>query len=129
MILAELLTVAKLVTNYEKDATGVTTRWPDTTHYKVTVPSGKRWFFIGGIVNRTVSATVTVWVKDSSNNVLYQIDSKAAATGPLPYPSGTTYMIGNYPFPMDDGTYIEMIFGVAQDANAYASCMVLEVDI
>lgn len=128
-MLGDLLAQARLITNYEKDATGATTRWPDTTHYKVTVPVGKRWFCYGGIISRSDSDAVAVWHKDASDNVLHEFDSKSAATGPLPWPSGTTYVSSNFPFPMDAGTYIEMIFGGAQGATAYASCIVLEIDI
>lgn len=128
-ISVDLLTVARVITNYEKDATGGTTRWPDTTHYKVTVPPGKRWFVWGGVVNRDASQTVAIWVKDSSDNVLFQMAAYSAATGPTPYPIEVYVGKIVLPIPMDAGTYIEMIFGGAQSTAAYASCIVSEIDI
>mgnify|MGYP000316936991 CR=1 FL=1 len=129
MISVDLLTVAKLVDNYEKDATGATAYWPDTTHYVATVPTGKRWFVFGGIAFRGVNSTVTVAIHNDSDDVVHYIADHGAAAGIASYPESANTGALAFPLVMDAGWYVRMTFGVAQNANSYASCLVLEVDI
>jgi len=120
------LTVARKIDNYDKDATGGGL-WATTQQYKVTVPSGKRWFLLGGITYRSVSSTLTGAIHDSSDNMLYYVCSAAAATGYVMYPQ-TTFQLGT-PAVLDAGDYVNITFGTAQDANAFCTCVVLEVDV
>jgi len=132
-IYAELLTLAKKFNNYEIDpVTGLKVLWLSTTSFRAVVPTGKRWFVIGGVVNRNVSSTLTITIRDSSNALILRIQYLAAATGISLWPS--TYSdIANMdivnPIPLDAGEYFDLLFGTAQDAGSYASCMVLEVDV
>ena len=126
VVVTDLLTVARKINNYDIDATAGGL-WTDTTHYKVTCPVGKRWFLIGGVVVRAVSATLEGYVKDSSDKIIgYLISETAAATSNM-YPE-YAFQVGNY-IVLDVGEYVELVFGVAQNASSYASCMVLEVDV
>ena len=130
-IFAELLTVAKLIDNYDIDATGGGL-WASTTTYKATVPVGKRWFFIGGTVNRTVSATLQAQINNAADKLIMYLGYASAATGKTAYPntveSGTSMCPPGF-VPMDVGMYVLVTFGAAQNASAEASCLVLEVDV
>lgn len=128
MIVAELLTVSKLQDNYDVDATAGGL-WTATTTYQATVPAGKRWKLLGGSVYRSVNATVIVEIRNAANQAIVRLDSLSASTGTSSYP-GASY-IGPVcsGLMMDPGWYILMTFGVAQDASAWASAVVLEVDV
>ncbi|GAG75607.1 unnamed protein product [marine sediment metagenome] len=70
MIVTDALTLATKINNYDIDATAGGL-WTSTTIYEVTVPAGKRWFLIGGVVNRAVSATLTGRVFNAADKPLY----------------------------------------------------------
>lgn len=123
------LTRARKLDNYEKDATGATAKWPDTTHFIATVPAGKRWFLFGGNANRAVSSTMNSYVKDPSDNTILTLSYHGASTGSTPFPIATYAGTHIFPWPMDVGDYVELLFGTAQNANSYASVHVLEIDI
>lgn len=127
MITIDLLTVAKKVNNYEKDATGVTALWPTDKIYKAACPTGKRWTLLGGITYRAVSSTLTVVLKDASDAIIAYLASASAATGYVMYPQ-TAFFIGTSHV-MDAGEYIQADFATSQDANSFASCIILEIDI
>ena len=125
------MTVAKKVNNYEADATGGTL-WIDTQNFKCVVPTGKRWFVIGGASNRDVNAASSVKFYTASDELLHTVDSQAAGTGitgwPQPVGNAGNYSGGQF-IVLDAGEYINVYFAVAQGASAYASCVVLEVDL
>lgn len=126
MNIADQLHYAEKVDNYEVDATsGIL--WVSTTNFRVTCPASKRWFLIGGVIKRTVSATVIGYVRDSSDNILHKLCDEAAATATTNFPD-KDYVTGQG-FVLDAGDDVSLTFGVAQNASAYASCVVLEVDI
>lgn len=127
-IIANLLTTAKKIDNYEIDpVTGDKVLWTSTIAYKATVPAGKRWFFLGGIVDRNVSSTVNGHIRNSADKYLRTLIEEAAGTGEKFYPE---YIYG-WPTPivMDVGDYIHLHFGTAQDAGSWATAQVLEIDI
>lgn len=124
-IVGTLREVGRKINNYDVDATGGGL-WTDTTHYRATVPTGRRWYFLGGTIYRDVNATVVGYVYDSSDNPEIFLVSKGAATGLSGYPDSNAPS-GIYAHPMDPGDYVELTFGGAQDALAYATCTVLEV--
>ena len=117
---------AGIVTNYEIDATGATARWADTTHYTAIVPAGKRWFLWGGYQDGDAAQTVVGTIKDASDNILFAILSEADATVGYGYPDPALVHV-NMPIPMSEGWYLELVYGGAQGAGAYASCVVSEV--
>ena len=126
-IFAELLTVAKKVDNYEIYTGAGDTYWVDTTHYRATCPAGKRWVLLGGMFSRDVSGTATTYVYNVGDELIAQLGYEAAATGRAGYPEwaqakGTMWMF-------DAGDYVEIIFGAAQSTAAFASCVVLEIDV
>lgn len=130
-ILTDLINVARKVDNYEiYSASG--TLWTDTTHFIATVPAGKRWHFMGGAFNRAVSSTCIVTLRNSSDDLLQFFGELSAATGIANYPSMLSSQlvpqVGRFVV-MDEGDYIQLLFGTAQDTSSYASCQVLEVDI
>lgn len=116
------------INNYLEDATST---WDSTTVVTFTVPTGKRWYLRGGTIYRTVASTCTCFLHDSSDAPLLQLGNYAAGTGRAGYPNsdGTTATEGYkaVPIVMDAGEYIKLTFGVAQDASASVSCVVMEV--
>lgn len=127
MITTDMESVSRLITNYDIDATAGGL-WTDTTHFKVTVPTGKRWKVLGGVINRDANQTVVVDVYNSSNDIILRLDSRSAGTGITEFPSqnyNSYVATGLY---IDAGMYIQATFGAAQGAAAYASCLVLEFD-
>lgn len=129
MNLIDLLVAGKKVNNYEADATGGTL-WVDTTHFKCVVPLGRRWFVLGGIINRSDSGTAITRYYDAADKVLYQADFLNAATGVSAWPNTVASTgVGNVApwFILDEGEYVETLYGAAQGATAYQSCVVIEV--
>ena len=130
-ISVDLLTVAKKVNNYDVDATAGGL-WTSTTTYQATCPAGKRWFLIGGVVSNSASGTTLAQVHDAADAVIHQLAVIAASTGVKPYPnqnSSADHMQIPTPIVMDAGEYVLVTCGVAQGAGAFASCVVLEVDV
>lgn len=127
-ITTDLLTVAKKINHYEIDpVTGLQVLWVDTTHFTATVPTGKRWFVLGGVVNRNVSSTVIVVLRDSANKTIGYLLDEGAATGTKTFPE-PDFQIGRDGI-LDAGEDFYMLFGTAQDAGSFANCTVLEVDV
>lgn len=133
MNISDILQYAKKVDNYEKDATGATALWPADTTYVATCPTGKRWFLIGGVIKPDVNATAMTIVFNSSDEPLYQVGYQAASTNQQALLKQTAdYNHANshgHPLIMDAGDYLKVTFGAAQTANAYCSCVVLEVNV
>ena len=130
VVVTDLLTVARKLNNYEADATGGTL-WTSTTTFKCTVPVGKRWEFLFGYHKRDVSSTALVEIRDVSDDIIGSLDYQGAATAGVGYPNTSA---GNNTLPkgrvvLDVGEYILITFGTAQGVGAYASCVVLEVDV
>lgn len=125
-IYTELLTLAKKHNNYAVDATGGGL-WVNTTHYIAEVPASKRWFVLGGVINRAVSSTVYVISRDTADKEIIRHLDEGAATGLKTWPEAD-FSSGN-PIILDASEQIYMHFGTAQDASSYATCIVLEVDV
>lgn len=127
---ATLLEVAKrnhyFITDATDNAAG-NAKFDSTTDQTYAVPASTRWYFFGGVVNRDANETLTIYLQDSSTNNILQLASEAAGTGITAFP--TTASTGNFVLPivMDAGDIIQITFGGAQGAAAYASCYVLEV--
>lgn len=131
MITPTLLETATKKNYYIVDATdnaATNLKWDSTTVQTYTVPTGKRWFFFGGIVYRDVNATLTILMKDSSAHVIGYLCDEAAATGYKHYPTSLVGYISR-PQIMDAGETIVITCGAAQGAGAKATCCVLEVDV
>jgi len=128
MITVDLLSLAKKINNYAADATGGGL-WTSTVAFRVTVPASKRWFVVGGYVLRDASATMNVRLFDSSDNIIHQYDVQSAATGYSNWPTGAATSSTVQRFPLDAGEYLQITFGAAQGAGAYASAVVLEIDV
>lgn len=134
-ILADIIMTGRKVNNFITDATDnapTNAKWTSTTEQEYTVPSGKRWYLLGGIVNADVNATCTVRIEDSSNNIIQQLHYESARTGICAYPQ--QYSSGysqNAPFIMilDAGELVKIVMGAAQGAGAFASCVVIEVTL
>lgn len=123
-ISAELLTVARKVDNYLAPASA----WGALNSHEFTVPAGKRWWLYGGIVKRDVSETVSVYLRNGSDEPLLYTMSAGASTNVVHYPDPAVCPIYR-PIPMDEGDHILVALGGNQGAGAYLSCIVLEVDI
>lgn len=126
------LTFAKKVTNYAVNATVATAWWISTTVYRAIVPAGKRWFVFGGSFNKDVSSTVTVAIYSKTPTLEQQLDVQAAAqyVGTWPSTVSTVAIQQRPPFwVLDAGEYVQLTFGTAQGAGAYATCMALEVTV
>lgn len=136
MISADLWMLAKKLNNYIED-TGTTdpgnTAWDSTTVQTYKVPADKRWLVIGGGVKRDASQTLLVEVYDVSDQKIQELVEATAATsyvnffntsGALPIAASS-----GLPLILDADEYILITCGGAQGAGAFASCIVLEVDI
>lgn len=122
------------VNNYIEDATDIAAgndKFDSDQLATMIVPAGKRWILLGGVVNRDASSTLTIYVKDASDNiihlVLYSGATAALTTWPDNADSEKTYIF--HPIILDVGEYVEFSFGAAQGAGAFLSCVVLEVDV
>ncbi|GAI69232.1 unnamed protein product [marine sediment metagenome] len=128
MNIIELLAIARKVDNYENDpVAGLKVLWTSTTVFQATCPAGKRWFLLGGYIDRDVAATCVVRIRDSAANFLRSLSDAAASTVRIPLIENEFAQTGI--FILDPGDYVHVYFGVAQGAAAFASCQVLEVDI
>lgn len=128
MISIGLLTQAKKVNNYAENATGGGL-WVSTSNYRAVVPSLKRWFLYGGFTIRDASATMKAFIYDASDKYVLQLADWAAAAGAAYYPESANTGTCLFPWVMDAGEYISLVFGAAQGAGASANCVVLEVDV
>lgn len=127
MIITELLTIARKKDNRAADATGGGL-WVSDTNYVATVPTGKRWILMGGVVYLSDNATLNVYHRDSSDNVLARLATYAAGTGYKPYPIETYAGATGRPLVLDAGEDISAVAGASQGATAFATCLVLEID-
>lgn len=131
-VMADLLTFARRLTNYDVDATAAGL-WVSTQAYTVVVPAGKRWFLYGGAFSRDVSSTCNAYVLDASNVAMMHLGTYTAATGLAGYPNPVSGgAIPGVPFagiPIDAGEKISIQFAVAQSTAAFATAIVLEVDV
>jgi len=113
--------------NYAEDATGGGL-WLDTTHYRVTVPTGKIYWLWGGYYKGNTANTVVISLADVDDNPLMgPLLSEANGSTGFHYPDPALVNL-KMPLPLLAGWYIEAVAGAAQDATAYASCIVTEVD-
>lgn len=128
--MVELFELTK-INHWVKDATGGgatgTTYWVDTTHCRFTVPAGKRWIILGGIVKRGVAATCLIYLRDVAGENVLKIFDEAAAANTKNWPE-SVYQIG-VPYVADAGEDITATFGVAQDATSEMSCVVMEMEM
>lgn len=127
-VFAEILTLAEKVNNYLTPASA----FDSTTQHQYVVPTGKRWFVLGGTCNRNAAATITITARDVSDQILIHIDYQGSSTGVHSWPnsnaSGTEYFY-TFPLVLDAGEYIRIVYSAAQGAGAFSSCVVLEVDV
>lgn len=124
-IIATMPEFARKVNNFAVDATAGGL-WISNTQYKAVVPASKRWFLIGGTLNRSASTTAVYSVYDSGDHLIYNLGSDTAAVGSTAYPRNDGWQGVVI---MDPGEYVKITCGGTQGAGAYASCVVLEVDM
>ena len=124
----KLLKLGRLVDNFEEDATGATAKWPDTTHYKAEVPLGKRWFLLYGSFYRDANQTANVQILNAADKTVGYLGSYGATTGIAGYPLYSSTSVPECII-LDAGWYIYITFGGAQGANAYATAVVIEVQM
>jgi len=124
---SQLFLKSRKTDHYEKYAVAGTSYWVDTTHVKWTCPVSTRWILLGGSIYRSQSSTLTVAVYDSSDNIINYLSYKAAATGNTGFPDST--FTGNAIIIIDAGQYVQATFGTAQNTSAYASCVVIVIDV
>lgn len=126
MNIADQLHYAKKVQLYLLNAT---TTWDTTILYSWIVPAAKRWFIMGGMINRDASATVNVDLVDAANRSFNNLLSESAATGIHEWPDKLKTNFDPMPRILDAGEKIRFAFGAAQSTAAYISGWVLEIDV
>jgi len=113
--------------NYDIDATGGGL-WTDTTHYRVTIPTGKIGWLWGGYYKGNTANTVVISLKDAANALLMgPLLSEANGSTGHHYPDPALVNI-KMPIPLLAGWYVEAVAGAAQDGTAYASCIITYTD-
>jgi len=121
------LSRARRVTNYVKGASNFS---ESTSEHKITVPTGKRYWIIAGVIGRDQAETLDVSLHNSSDGTLLYMADEAAGTGVINIPN--TKNLGpaaTGPIPADAGDYMKFAFGGAQGAAAEITLIVLEVSI
>lgn len=130
-LVAEILTLARKVNTWEKYAASGTTYWVDTTHYRITCPADVRMFILYGMHDASQSATRTVSVHNAADEIIQSVHYLAAGTGAVPVPDtvevASTVSPAVWPLILDEGEYLEILFGAAQDTDAIASFTLLEI--
>lgn len=132
MIVGDVMTYARKINN---QVTGGANFSDSTTLHKITVPAGKRWFFIGGRTLRDNASTLKIHIHDTSDEVLIQLLDDAAASTEECYPQGditipaNLHATGLVKWILDAGEYFKFEYGAAQAGASEITCVVLEVDI
>jgi hypothetical protein len=116
----------RIVTNYEAYAAEGCTYWEDTTHYTVTVPADRRWLLHYGSAFISQNATCDAVMYDAADEQILYLADHAAGTGTKHFPDATLGVSFPKPIIMKEGWYITVLFGAAQDTDAYAFCVVEE---
>lgn len=128
-----LLTMTgRVVDTYEVYAASGTTYWASTTSYKATCTTNCRWFLQYAVINRDASSTVTVTIKNSSNEILGYIGYDAANTGLMGIPftvASKSGLIAPDHIILTEGDYIDVAFGAAQGTGAYANFRFIEIGV
>lgn len=116
---------------FEKYAAAGTTYWQTTQQYKAVVPSGKRWILLGINTYRDQNGTLSVAIRDASDEYILYVGADGAATGWCVFPNRTDgdTMFSGFPIIVDEGEYIDIAFGAAQTTGAHCTVHVLEVDL
>lgn len=130
----ELLLGGKKVNNYIEDATdnaATNAKWTSTTAQEYTVPVNKRWFLLYGNVLRDASSTCRIAIYDASDDIIGHLGMYAAAADFAPFPcqATATFSMAAGLIILDAGEYVGITCGSAQGSGAYATCVVIEVDM
>jgi len=95
------------------------------------VPEGKKWFLIGGVLNRSVSATSEICLYDENGNIILVLMITGAAVGRIAFPSQSasiSVLQASYPIPMLAGWYLRFDCDAAQTSAAYITYLVVETN-
>lgn len=114
-----LLEAGKMVPVHLLNAT---TTWDSTTEHTVVVPANERWFLLGGVVNKDVSATQIVTIENAADQVIRSLCVHSAAAGKGEFPSINSSVSNAAPVPyyiMDAGMKLHIVIGAAQGVGAY----------
>ena len=113
------------VDNYDIDATAGGL-WTDTTHYRVTVPAGYNYLLWGGYYKGNTADTVVITVANAADKPLFVLLDEANGSTGHYYPDPALMNL-SVPLVLKAGDYIEALAGAAQDANAYATCVITPI--
>ena len=113
------------VDNYAIDATGGGL-WIDTTHYRVTIPTGYVGWLWGGYYKGNTANTVVITVANSADKPLFVLLDEANGSTGHYFPDPALMNLG-MPLVLKAGDYVEALAGAAQDGTAYASCSITSV--
>lgn len=102
-----------------------TTTWDSTTQHVITVPAKKRWYLQYGRINRDVSSTLDISLRDTANSYFQLIATAAAGTSGVNFPEPKDSRV----YILDPGDDVIFVFGTAQSTAAYIHMRALEVDL
>ncbi len=112
----------------DSQVTGASNFSEDTSNHKITVPAGKRWRLLYGVIYRDQNADLTIALKDSGDKMLNILTYAAAGTGWLNIWQATNYR-ANAPIILKAGDYVLVTFGAAQGAGGIINMRFLEYDV
>lgn len=123
--------LARKIDTFEFYAAAGTTYWLSTTSYRAVVPTGKRWKLLYGFAHPNASATVTVYLYNSDDEVLGSIAAVAAGTAlvAIPNTAASSGTLKSEHIILNPGGYVQVTFGAAQNTSSYANLSFLEVDV
>lgn len=131
MNIADQLPYAKKIDTYEVYAASGTTYWSSTTTYEATVPAGKRWILLYGMVDPDASATVAVHIKNVADKILSLLTNVTAGTAIISVPNtvASSTTLDSKLIILDAGQYVGVTFGAAQGTSADVNFSFLELSV
>lgn len=130
-ITTEILKVARI---HDEHVTTSASFSESTSEHRLTVPTGQRYFVVGGHLDPDNSSTLSVRLKNSADLQIGVMMSESAGTA-IKFFGGyavTNNMSGGLTggiCPLEAGDYVMFDYGTAQGTASVIFCRVLVIDV